>query len=160
VLNDFVDDLRSIAAGRGKDEKIIWLEGPTATRKSELKRCLINGLREYSKTDAGRRYTVEWNVAGAGETNAGITYGDSPVEDEDDWYESPVQAHPLSVFPDDVRDELVADLNERLDDHVPVRVEGKLDPFSREAYDSWRSCTGEKAPRTCSRRSPTPSTSG
>ncbi|MCU4799212.1 kinase anchor protein [Halobacteria archaeon HArc-gm2] len=135
VLNDFVDDLRSIAAGRGKDEKIIWLEGPTATGKSELKRCLINGLREYSKTDAGRRYTVEWNVAGAGENNAGITYGDSPVEDEDDWYESPVQAHPLSVFPDDVRTELVADLNDRLDDHVPVRVEGKLDPFSREAYD-------------------------
>ncbi len=50
VLNGFVDDLRSIAAGRAKDEKIIWFEGPTATGKSELKRCLVNGLREYSKT--------------------------------------------------------------------------------------------------------------
>ena len=38
VLNGFVDDLRSIAAGRAKDEKIIWFEGPTATGKSELKR--------------------------------------------------------------------------------------------------------------------------
>jgi len=136
VLNGFVDDLRSIAAGRGKDEKIVWLEGPTATGKSELKRCLINGLREYSKTDDGRRYTVEWNVAGAGSGGAsGLTYADQPVDDEDDWYESPVQAHPLSVFPEDVRNDLVADLNERLDDHIPIRLETGLDPFSREAYD-------------------------
>ena len=135
VLNAFVDDLRSIAAGRGKDEKIVWLDGPTATGKSELKRCLINGLREYSRTDDGRRYTVEWNVAGAGGTETGLTYADEPIADEDDWYESPVQAHPLSVFPGDVRRDLVARLNERLDDHIPLRVEAGLDPFSREAYD-------------------------
>ena len=134
VLNEFVDDLRSIAAGRGKEEKIIWLDGPTATGKSELKRCLINGLREYSKTERGRRYTVEWNVAGAGDTG-GLTYGAQSVSDEDDWYESPVQAHPLSVFPDDVREQLVATLNDRLDDHIPLRAPGQLDPFCREAYE-------------------------
>jgi len=33
VLNAFVDDLRSIAAERGKAEKIIWFDGPTATGK-------------------------------------------------------------------------------------------------------------------------------
>ncbi|WP_256687312.1 PrkA family serine protein kinase [Halococcus qingdaonensis] len=134
VLNAFVDDLRSIAAGRGKDEKIIWLAGPTATGKSELKRCLINGLREFSKTDAGRRYTVEWNVAGLGES-AGLTYGGEYRDDEDDWYESPVQSHPLTVFPPEVRTEIVEALNERSDDHVPITVEGRLDPFCREAYD-------------------------
>jgi len=135
VLNAFVDDLRSIAAGRGKEEKIVWLDGPTATGKSELKRCLINGLREYSKTEEGRRYTVEWNVAGAGEAGGGLTYADQPVADEDDWYESPVQSHPLTVFPEEVREQLVAQINENLDDHIPVRVEGRLDPFCREAYD-------------------------
>ncbi|WP_434530851.1 PrkA family serine protein kinase [Haloarcula sp. NS06] len=135
VLNAFIDDLRSIAAGRGKDEKIIWLEGPTATGKSELKRCLINGLREYSKTPEGRRYTVEWNVAGAGGNATSMTYGSAAIEDEDDWYESPVQAHPLTVFPEDVRTDLLAEVNERLDDHIPIRVDGQLDPFSREAYD-------------------------
>ena len=147
VLNAFVDDLRSIAAGRGKDEKIVWLDGPTATGKSELKRCLINGLREYSRTDDGRRYTVEWNVAGAGGTETGLTYADEPIADEDDWYESPVQAHPLSVFPEDVRRDLVARLNERLDDHIPLRVEAGLDPFSREAYDYL-----EEQYRRCRRR--------
>ena len=136
VLNAFVNDLRSIAARRGKEEKILWLDGPTATGKSELKRCLINGLREYSKTDAGRRYTVEWNVAGAGDdASPGMTYGDGARIDEDDWYPSPVQSHPLSVFPETVREALLADLNAELDDHIPVHLDAGLDPFSREAYD-------------------------
>jgi predicted Ser/Thr protein kinase len=136
VLNRFVDDLRSIAAGRGKEEKILWLDGPTATGKSELKRCLVNGLREYSKTDEGRRYTVEWNVAGAGGgPGTGMTYGGEQPTDEDDWYASPVQSHPLSVFPPAVREDLVGELNARLDDHIPIRVEAELDPFSREAHE-------------------------
>jgi predicted Ser/Thr protein kinase len=134
TLNRLVDDLRSIAAGRGKREKIVWIEGPTATGKSELKRCLVNGLREYSKTEAGRRYTIEWNVRGASDTR-GLSYGGDEATDEDDWHESPVQTHPLSVFPEDVREDLVAAINEARDDHVPIRVETDLDPFSREAYE-------------------------
>jgi len=134
VLNRFVDDLRSIAAGRGKEEKILWLDGPTATGKSELKRCLVNGLREFSKTERGRRYTMEWNVAGIG-ASPGLTYSDQPAPDEDDWYESPVQSHPLTVFPAEVRADLLTEVNERLDDHIPVRVEAALDPFCREAYE-------------------------
>ncbi|TYT62192.1 PrkA family serine protein kinase [Natrialba swarupiae] len=136
VLNGFVDDLRSIAAGRAKDEKIVWFEGPTATGKSELKRCLVNGLREYSKTPEGRRYTVEWNVTTADAEERSLSYGGDPTASDDQhWYESPVQAHPLSVFPEDVRDRILADLNGELEDHVPVRVDAQLDPFSREAYE-------------------------
>ncbi|QCC47064.1 PrkA family serine protein kinase [Halobellus limi] len=136
VLNGFVDDLRTIAAERGKSEKILWFDGPTATGKSELKRCLINGLRAYSRTEEGRRYTVEWNVASASDTR-GLSYGGetSGAERETDWYESPVQSHPLSVFPADVRGELLAALNDQSDDHVPIAVDTELDPFCREAYD-------------------------
>ncbi|WP_423744502.1 kinase anchor protein (plasmid) [Haladaptatus sp. SPP-AMP-3] len=135
VLNAFVDDLRSIAARRGKEEKIIWFAGPTATGKSELKRCLVNGLREYSKTPEGRRYTVEWNIATA--TDApGLTYGDDAVAtSEENWFASPVQSHPLLVFPPRVREQLLDRLNGTIDDHLDILVEGKLDPFSREAYD-------------------------
>jgi len=134
TLNRLVDDLRSIAAGRGKHEKIVWIEGPTATGKSELKRCLVNGLREYSKSEAGRRYTIEWNVRGASDTR-GLSYGGDEPADEDDWHESPVQTHPLAVFPEDVRDDIVAAMNDRREDHVPIQVETDLDPFSREAYE-------------------------
>ncbi|MFC7095966.1 PrkA family serine protein kinase [Halobaculum marinum] len=133
VLNAFVDDLRTVAAGRGKEEKIHWFDGPTATGKSELKRCLINGLRAYSKTEAGRRYTVEWNIA-AREDERSLSYATDDDAD-DDWYESPVQSNPLAVFPGEVRDELVAALNETHDEHIPVRAESGLDPFSREAFD-------------------------
>jgi len=137
ILNAFVDDLRTIAAGRGKHEKILWFDGPTATGKSELKRCLVNGLREYSKTPAGRRYTLEWNVASASGSGRGLAYGEdasAAADAEENWYESPVQVHPLSVFPDPVRGEVLDAVNEA-GEELPVRVEERLDPFSREAYD-------------------------
>ena len=133
VLNAFVDDLRTIAANRGKGEKIIWFDGPTATGKSELKRCLVNGLREYSKTPEGRRYTLEWNITGADDSR-GLSYGDD-VSDDDQWYESPVQVHPLTVFPKNVRTELLAQLNEVDTEGPPIVIESELDPFSREAYE-------------------------
>jgi len=132
TLNAFVSDLRSIAAGRGT-ESILWFAGPTATGKSELKRCLINGLRAFSKTSEGRRYTVEWNLAGGDER--GLTYGDGPAGDEEDWHRSPVQAHPLSVFPPAVRDAILEDLRDGHGDGVPFGLDADLDPFSREAYE-------------------------
>lgn len=135
VLNAFVDDLRSIAAERGKAEKIIWFDGPTATGKSELKRCLVNGLRGYSKTEEGRRYTMEWNVASATETRS-LSYGDDrAATDEENWFASPVQANPLTVFPEEVREDILAEVNGRVEDHIDVKVDSQLDPFSREAYD-------------------------
>ena len=134
TLNAFVDDLRAIATGRGKAESIIWFAGPTATGKSELKRCLINGLRAYSMTPEGRRYTVEWNVEPAEDTR-GLSYGEERLPDEDGWHESPVQSNPLSVFPPEVREGLVEDVNRETDAGMAVRVEAGLDPFSREAYD-------------------------
>jgi predicted Ser/Thr protein kinase len=131
VLNDFVEDLRAIAAGRAKDEKIVWFSGPTATGKSELKRCLVNGLREYSKTEAGRRYTVEWNATTGGDER-GLSYG--TVSDDRNWRPSPVQTHPLSVFPEGVREDLVADINAD-SDGLPIRVDRDLDPFSAATVD-------------------------
>ncbi|MFB6135287.1 MAG: kinase anchor protein [Halobacteriaceae archaeon] len=131
MLNDFVDDLRAVAAGHGNEESIVWFAGPTATGKSELKRCLINGLREYSKTPEGRRYTLEWNVEGATD-DPGLTYGGGT--DDAAWHASPVQTAPLSVFPPETRARLLADLTVETDG-PPVRSDADLDPFSREAYD-------------------------
>ncbi|WP_144927319.1 PrkA family serine protein kinase [Halorubrum salsamenti] len=138
ALNSFVDDLRAAAAGRGNDETIVWIDGPTATGKSEFKRCLVNGLREFSKTEAGRRYTVEWNVTGAGTGVGGgggagaasLSYGDGG--DAGAWYRSPVQTHPLSVFPEPVRESIAEAVD---DDAYPIAADVDLDPFSREAYD-------------------------
>ena len=143
ALNAFVDDLRAAAAGRGNDEKITWIVGPTATGKSEFKRCLVNGLREFSKTDAGRRYTVEWNVTGASGTARSLSYGSGG--DATAWYRSPVQSHPLSVFPADVR----AGIADAVADETayPIAADVGLDPFSREAYDYLESTYREEGRR-------------
>ena len=147
ALNAFVDDLRAAASGRGNDETIVWIDGPTAAGKSEFKRCLVNGLREFSKTDAGRRYTVEWNVTGAG-TGVGsgasrsLSYGDGG--DAAAWYRSPVQTYPLSVFPRGVRDEIADAVD---GDAYPIAVDADLDPFSREAYDHLESAYRDEGRR-------------
>ncbi|MFC6754010.1 kinase anchor protein, partial [Halorubrum tibetense] len=143
ALNAFVDDLRAAAAGRGNDEKITWIDGPTATGKSEFKRCLVNGLREFSKTDAGRRYTVEWNVTGTGGGSRSLSYGNGG--DAGEWYRSPVQSHPLSVFPPETR-RRIADAVEAGTTY-PIAADVELDPFSREAYDHLESMYREEGRR-------------
>jgi predicted Ser/Thr protein kinase len=129
-LNEFVSTLRNIASGTGKTEKMIWIEGPTATGKSEFKRCLINGLREYSKTASGSRYTLEWSEEGP-TSMADPTY-DNPNAQDRTWHESPVQTHPLSLLPEGVQEQLLEDLN--ANERYPVRVTDELDPFSDEFF--------------------------
>jgi len=135
VLNSFVDDLQTIASGTGKHEKILWFEGPTATGKSEFKRCLLSGLSGYSRTEEGRRYTIEWNLYG--EESGGMTYGNEFTEDSNgNWCRSPVQCNPLSIFPEEVRQDIVDKINENVDDEdIEVALPPGLDPFSREAFD-------------------------
>lgn len=130
MLNKFVDELRMIANGDERMQKIILFNGPTATGKSELKRCITNGLREYSKTEEGRRYTCEWNLSGLNQSK-GLSYGESEDTNSSDWYESPVQINPLSVLPEKVRKELIDDLDYNY--NIPYDV--NLDPFSKTVYD-------------------------
>ena len=143
ALNAFVDDLRAAAAGRGNDEKIVWIDGPTATGKSEFKRCLVNGVREFSKTDDGRRYTVEWNVTGTTDATRSLSYGSGG--DATAWYRSPVQATPLSVFPADIRAEIAAAAADGTPATIAADVD--LDPFSREAYNYLESTYREEGRR-------------
>ncbi|MDY6777614.1 MAG: kinase anchor protein, partial [Candidatus Nanohaloarchaea archaeon] len=142
VLNDFVGDLRSIASDMGKDEKIIWLSGPTATGKSEFKECLKNGLKAYSKTDEGKRYTIEWNPKGSKGSDEPLRYLEyaEPVDtSEDNWIRSPVQTHPLKVFDGEAREtreQIIEDLNNELEDHeIDIMVDGSLDPVSQKIFD-------------------------
>lgn len=131
VLNRFVEDLRVIVNGDERMQKIVLFNGPTATGKSELKRCIVNGLREYSKTDEGRRYTCEWN-SGNFSGNRDMTYGDMPSNSfgANIWNRSPVQANPISVLPPEIRDELARSVTD-----YEVVTDVNLDPFSQKEYD-------------------------
>lgn len=134
MLNAFVDTLQSIVSGTGKTEKLLWVYGPTATGKSEFKRCLINGLREYSKTEEGRRYTIEWNETTS--TYDPAFHGEAGREDNPQaWKTSPVQTNPISVYPKPVRESVVEDINDEHDNKRPTRIHQDLDPFSKEFYN-------------------------
>lgn len=133
LLNQFVEDLRRVAE-TPSFQRAFWVNGPTGSGKSTFRRCLTNGLRAYSQTDAGRRYTIEWNVESR-RGGADLTFGrasDSSLN-EANWYRSPVQAQPLSVFPKAVRSTIVDELSETTG--YPIEANSGLDPFSQTAWD-------------------------
>lgn len=130
VLNDFVNELRRMASEEGENSQILWFKGPTASGKSELKRCFTNGIRGYSRTQEGERYTVEWNIKSSESSRMG-TYGTDT--DAGEWYRSPVGTNPLSVIPPETRQEFLDELNGGLE--YPVEVDADIDPFSQEVYD-------------------------
>jgi len=127
-LNDLVQSLKRKTREEGDNDKILWVTGPTATGKSELKRCLFNGLQAYAQTEEGRRYTLEWSLDSLSGGD-GLTYNDS-FDDDKDWYKSPVNINPLAVLPEETRGDFVNDL----DTEYSVEGETELDPFSREAF--------------------------
>jgi predicted Ser/Thr protein kinase len=133
ILNEFVNDLRVIANSGERMQKIVLFSGPTATGKSELKRCILNGLREYSKTDDGARYTCEWNISNM-TTSSRLSYTTSNPEEEttdSGWYRSPVQSNPYSVLPEKVRKDIADELGKS--QYLPDDMD--TDPFSKEVYD-------------------------
>lgn len=133
-LNEFVETIRVIASSTGKHEKIIWVSGPTATGKSELKRCLVSGLKAYSKTPDGQRYTLEWNTRQG--TNFDPMYANDPNKDNDEnWFESPVQTHPLAIFPEDTYEEVIKTLNAQKLGGFPITKPTRLDPASKQFFD-------------------------
>lgn len=134
ILNSFVEDLRVIANSNQRMQKIMLFSGPTATGKSELKRCIVNGLRSYSKTDSGRRYTCDWNSK-ATESRPNMMYGDGQdtVQETVSWSRSPVQVNPISILPRETRDKIQSQVEPNLITDV------NLDPFSQKEYDTLKS---------------------
>lgn len=128
-LNNLVQSLKRKTREEGDNDKILWVTGPTATGKSELKRCLFNGLQAYAQTEEGRRYTLEWSLDSLSGGD-GLTYNDS-FDNDKDWYKSPVNINPLAVLPEGTRRDFI----NRLDTQYSVDGETSLDPFSREAFN-------------------------
>ncbi len=137
VLNDWVRDLESRAQKHGdKEDSMFWFVGPTASGKSEFKRCLINGLREYSKTEQGRRYTLEMNVDSVKYPQGDNAFADGGRRPSDaDWAESPVQSIPLMIYPDETVDEFYDRLNEEREGDMELYQPPGLDPLMKRGYE-------------------------
>ncbi len=58
-IRDLVNEVRSSARGEG-DERIIILRGPPGTAKTTMVDLIAEGLRHYSRTDAGMLFNFSW----------------------------------------------------------------------------------------------------
>ncbi len=122
ALMKFVDLLQAAAQRLGIEKRIILLHGPVGSSKSTIVRLLKRGLEEYSKTEAGALYTYEWLIPNeSGELEA---------------HPCPMHEEPLHLIPEDMRSEIIAELNQRRPEDKPYHyhVEGDLCPFCRFHY--------------------------
>jgi len=126
-LNEFVDELRRRASEEGNNDKIIWFLGPTASGKSELKRCIINGIKGFAETEEGAKYTLEWTLDKSANESR-MSYG-SEESLSKEYYKSPVNINPLLLLPEETREEYIQEIEEEFE------LEGDIDPFSQEAMD-------------------------
>jgi len=127
-LNEFVDEVRRRASEEGDNNKIIWFVGPTASGKSELKRCIINGIRAYSETDEGARYTLEWTLDDSS-SNSRMSYGEK-ASIEKRYYKSPINVNPLTILPPKTRENYMNYVRSDFE------LDCKLGPFSKEVLES------------------------
>lgn len=120
ALMVLVDFFKSAAQGYGPERRILLLHGPVGSAKSTIVRLLKKGLEYYSKLPEGALYTYSWRL-GQG--------------DQEHTYECPMREDPLMLVPADVRDRIIAAINEHLDEGRQLRISGDLCPFCRRTYE-------------------------
>lgn len=132
TLHQIVQFFKGAAGGYGPDRRVLLLHGPVGSSKSTILRCIKKGLESYSLTDEGAWYTFKWVNLPTGKDDGIYT------QSED---ESPMHEDPLKLLPQDMRREVVEDLNRILVEQTPekertslyrISVDGELDPRSKK----------------------------
>ncbi|MGB2986135.1 MAG: serine protein kinase [Phycisphaerae bacterium] len=121
ALMNLVDFFKSASYQYGTERRILLLHGPVGSSKSTIARLLKKGLEYYSRLDEGALYTFSWEVP-----------------DENDRvisYPCPMHEDPLKLIPIEARRDVLAKINEDLDEGAQVMVEGALDPFCRKMFE-------------------------
>lgn len=127
TLDRFMKHVKGAAGGFGTEKRILLLHGPVGSSKSTICRLIKRGLERYSKTPEGAWYSFKWVNLPTGQD--GIY-----VSDTDDC---PMHEEPLKLIPEDMRKNLVKELNKIHMDGTPashkntqytLNVEGELDP--------------------------------
>lgn len=117
-LMQLVSHFKSAAYSFGTEKRVLLLHGPVGSAKSTIARLLKHGVESYSKTDDGRMYTFGWKMKDE-VTGADVIW-------------SPMNEDPIKLIPEDAREKVLAQLNEKSDLPYKLRVEGNLDPLSRK----------------------------
>ena len=127
-LMKFVNVLRAAALGYGTEKRVILLHGPVGSAKSTICRLIKKGVEAYSKTDTGALYTFEW-VDEKNELDGLLGKGVKV-------FPSPMHEEPLTLFPEDLRQQVSDNLNKGQEGTFRINIEGELCPPSRYIFKS------------------------
>lgn len=124
ALMNFIDG----AAGHyGTERRILLMVGPVGSSKSTIVRKLKRGLEEYSIAEEGAWYSYKW-----------INLPSHLFVSETDA--CPMHEDPIRLMPLEMRNELIADLNEKIAENhpnnYPLVSEGNLCPRCQEFMDA------------------------
>ncbi|MFN7455531.1 MAG: PrkA family serine protein kinase [Pseudobdellovibrionaceae bacterium] len=122
-LMKLVNVLKAAALGYGTEKRVILLHGPVGSAKSTICRMLKKGLEAYSKTDNGAMYTFEW--IDPDNQLDGLLGKDVKA------YQSPMNEEPLLLVPEDLRAQVVEEINRGQDGTFRATIDGELSPPSR-----------------------------
>ncbi|MCA8976888.1 MAG: serine protein kinase, partial [Planctomycetes bacterium] len=111
-LGNLMSIFKAAAHGFGPERRVLLLHGPVGSSKSTIVRLLKKGLEVYSRSPEGALYTFSWNIDG-------------------EEIPSPMNEEPLLLLPDDVRAEVLATLQKKLQLPYKLRQDFDLSPVSR-----------------------------
>jgi len=119
-LMKFVNFFKAASQGYGTEKRVLLLHGPVGSAKSSVSRLLKKGLEHYSKTDDGAMYTYEWH-----DPEASDILGGSKV------FPSPMHEEPLKLVPEEIRKQLVDEINAKSDLPIRLKIKGDVNPACR-----------------------------
>ena len=120
-LMSLVNTLKSASHGYGSEHRILLLHGPVGSSKSTIVRLLKRGLEAYSRTKEGVLYTFAWQG----------------VEKEAVWEDCPMHEEPLRLIPQDLRENIVKEINRNLEGTYEIKVAGDLCPSCRRNFNEY-----------------------
>jgi serine protein kinase len=111
-LHDLMAMFKAAAHGYGPERRVLLLHGPVGSSKSTIVRLLKKGLEAYSRTDDGALYTFSWDIDG-------------------EIIHSPMNEEPLLLLPEDVRAQVLTELQKKAPAKYKLRQDFDLSPVSR-----------------------------
>ncbi|MDY6770777.1 MAG: serine protein kinase PrkA [Candidatus Nanohaloarchaea archaeon] len=120
-IDKLADRLYNAAEKKGSHKRLLVMLGPVGAGKTDVSKKLVEGFEEYTQTEEGRMYTWEW------QNLADRVPGQHP---DDDNIDAPMQQSPLLLLPDEKREDVVEELNERLDASYTLDLDQNLTPES------------------------------
>ena len=120
-IHEFVNKVRSASRGLGPEKRIKLLLGPVGSGKSDFDRQVRYYFEDYTRRDEGKMFTFQW-------TNLCNVIEDQ--DPSDDTVQSAMNQDPSVLLPQEQRDDIFAEMNERHDADYEIHNRQALDPLS------------------------------